>query len=373
MRRKRRRDGDPLQAQYGWVDYGGERIWAVGFTEGGAPYGLTAEQYERAIDADKRERLPRPNWTDAKEALCEIARRAGVALDGSTIGRVRHIGDGLSNAVFAGTIRLQEDHETELVIKLPASDAKSDRDERLRKEAKLLRYLNAQSLTFAVPRPIGEVETGAGLAVVQAWVEGLEVDVRASRFQGGKPWEFVADVAAGIHAINPDPIRDDIPCHRTRLDHAVVLARRLQELDAPEARDAEAWIREHVPPDTPASLLHGDLLGQNLRRPLDDTGRVGVIDWAEACVGDPAYDLAIVTRGHRKPFGATNGLVRLVDSYNRLAASPLTVAEVRVHELILHAGFFRAAISDYGRRSPHAEQERVNWRSLLRRVAQASD
>ena len=75
MRRKRRRDGDPLQAQYGWVDYGGERIWAVGFTEGGAPYGLTAEQYERAIDADKRERLPRPNWTDAKEALCEIARR----------------------------------------------------------------------------------------------------------------------------------------------------------------------------------------------------------------------------------------------------------------------------------------------------------
>ena len=24
----------------GWVDWGGELIWAVGFTEGGAPYGL---------------------------------------------------------------------------------------------------------------------------------------------------------------------------------------------------------------------------------------------------------------------------------------------------------------------------------------------
>jgi aminoglycoside phosphotransferase (APT) family kinase protein len=337
------------------------------------PYGLTAEEYEAAIDADDRERLPRPNWADARDVVCEIARQASVAPNRNTIGRIRQIGDGLSNVVFGGTVRLHEGREIELVIKLPAPHARSDRDERLRVEAALLQHLNAQRLTFAVPRPIGEVETGAGLAVVQEWVEGFPVDLRAQRFRGGKPWDFVAEVAAGIHAINPAPIRNHIPSHFTRLDHAVFRARALQKLEEAEARDSEAWIGDHLPPNTPASLLHGDLLGQNLRRPLDDTGRVGVIDWAEACVGDPAYDLAIVTRGHRRPFAVVGGLSRLVDSYNRLAGSPVTVADVRVHELILHAGFYRAAIHDYGRGSPHAEQQRVIWRSLLRRVVQASE
>lgn len=29
----------------GWVEYGGELIWAVGFTPGGAPFGLSAEEF----------------------------------------------------------------------------------------------------------------------------------------------------------------------------------------------------------------------------------------------------------------------------------------------------------------------------------------
>ena len=34
-----------LLAQLGWVDWGGELIWAVGFTAGGAPFGLRAEEF----------------------------------------------------------------------------------------------------------------------------------------------------------------------------------------------------------------------------------------------------------------------------------------------------------------------------------------
>jgi aminoglycoside phosphotransferase (APT) family kinase protein len=325
------------------------------------------------VQAGERERLSRPNWADAKDVLCEIADRIGVVPNRHAIGRIRHIGDGLSNVVFGGTLRLHDDRETAVVIKLPAPGAEPDRDERLRMEAALLRYLTAQHPAFAVPRPLGEVETGAGLAVVQEWVDGLEVDLRATRFGRGRSWEFVAELAASIHAIDPEPIRSFVPSYRTRLDHVVSFARRIQEIDEPEARDVEAWIREHLPPNTPASLLHGDLLGQNLRRPWDDTGRAGVIDWAEALIGDPAYDLAIVTRGHRKPFGMTNGLARLLEAYNRATGSPLTVADVRVHELILHAGFYKAAARDSGRGSPHAEQQRATWRSLLRRVTQTSE
>lgn len=30
----------------GWVEWGGELIWAVGFTEGGAPYGLRPSEFD---------------------------------------------------------------------------------------------------------------------------------------------------------------------------------------------------------------------------------------------------------------------------------------------------------------------------------------
>jgi len=39
--------GDPL-ADTGWVEWGGELIWAAGFTSGGAPYGLRACEFDPA-------------------------------------------------------------------------------------------------------------------------------------------------------------------------------------------------------------------------------------------------------------------------------------------------------------------------------------
>jgi len=35
-------------ADSGWVDWGGELIWAVGFTSGGAPYGLRVSDFDPA-------------------------------------------------------------------------------------------------------------------------------------------------------------------------------------------------------------------------------------------------------------------------------------------------------------------------------------
>jgi hypothetical protein len=32
----------------GWVEWGGELIWAVGFTSGGAPFGLRASEFDPA-------------------------------------------------------------------------------------------------------------------------------------------------------------------------------------------------------------------------------------------------------------------------------------------------------------------------------------
>ena len=35
-------------AEDGWVEWGGELIWAVGFTSGGAPYGLRVSDFDPA-------------------------------------------------------------------------------------------------------------------------------------------------------------------------------------------------------------------------------------------------------------------------------------------------------------------------------------
>ncbi len=48
------------------------------------------------------------------------------------------------------------------------------------------------------------------------------------------------------------------------------------------------------------------------------------MDWQEGKIGDPAYDLAVVTRGARKPLGVGHGLERLVEFYNELVEQECT-------------------------------------------------
>ena len=84
---------------------------------------------------------------------------------------------------------------------------------------------------------------------------------------------------------------------------------------------AYRWARSHLPPTVPSSFLHGDLLGQNillgLEEPSGPATTSTLIDWEFACRGDPAYDLAIVTQGTRRPFQVNRGLERLLEFYAR--------------------------------------------------------
>jgi aminoglycoside phosphotransferase (APT) family kinase protein len=308
------------------------------------------------------------NWADAKEVLIELLQNAGVPPSRRTIGQIKCVGSGLSNIVFGAEVEYPAGRRQAVVVKLPSDDANDARDQGLRFEAALLGYLCVQPLPFRVPRPLAEIETAIGLGVVQEWVDGIPVDLR--RFPGGKPWELVAQVAAAVHAIDPAPMRDWLPACPTWRDHALGFVSPLEELEEPEAEDTRAWVREHLPAPIASCLLHGDLLGQNLRRRWDPEG-IAVIDWAEARAGDPAFDLAIVTRGARKPFGTPDGLRRLLEAYNALAPAPLSTRQVQLYELILVAGFYVAAVRDFGKGSPHAEQQRRVWQSVLRRASAA--
>jgi hypothetical protein len=133
------------------------------------------------------------------------------------------------------------------------------------------------------------------------------------------------------------------------------------------AREVHAWALEHLPPDEPAVLLHGDLLGQNiLLRPRE---ALGLIDWERAQLGDPAYDLAIVTRGARQPFQIAGGLDRLLESYAG-QATEIKKDNVHLYELCLLARWYRESLT--GPRS-HPSAELLNrLRGHFRRTVSAA-
>ena len=82
-----------------------------------------------------------------------------------------------------------------------------------------------------------------------------------------------------------------------------------------------------------------------------------LLDWECARIGDPAYDLAIVTRGIRKPLGVPDGLHRLVQFYNEVAEHKISPSAVVVHEALLHLNWLAEAAeararNDFGGHGP---------------------
>ena len=233
------------------------------------------------------------------------------------------------------------------------------------REARLLRHLDGLTLPFRVPEPVAEIPLEAGVAVVQHLVAGMPLDRPAVR---DKRCAYTARVASACHALPPDPLEGH--GHPTRRAHA---ERAIEIFDGEHAApftDARAWALDHLPADTPGRLLHGDLLGHNLHLdPFEDS--LGVIDWTEAQQGDPAYDLAIVTRGVKRPFGKADGLASLLRAYNEHAVDVVTKSEVHLHELCLLTKLYQVG-REHGASQPDLDQRLSHVRSVLQRARQQS-
>jgi aminoglycoside phosphotransferase (APT) family kinase protein len=319
------------------------------------------------LEHSRANRRVRVNWADAKEALYVLLEGEDAPINRDSIGSIRHIGEGLSNRVFGTSIKRASGQEEWVVVKLPCMGAGPERDDDLRREAAVLRYLEQQSLTFKVPRPIAELESSTGVAIVQEWIDGMSVNLKGPACFGEASWDLIARVAAAIHDLDPAPLIGRIPTHETRRDHALAFATLVDGIDAIEARETLAWINAHLPTVESPTLVHGDLLGQNLKLPIE-SDVVGVIDWAAARIGDPAYDIAIITRCARKPFGIPDGRERLLDAYNRRVRNPITLFDVHLYELVLAAHWYQDACDTQRAGSGHAANQLAMWRSLLKRA-----
>lgn len=347
-------DGDDVEC------WGGQLIFVAGRTAAGFPYGVSVAEMRRNSEQDARGE----GWARAKRVLRELIEREVGKID--DIGWVKKIGDGLSRDIFAAEVEFVDRRCETYVVALPRADAGPDLDERTSRELRLIARLRTRSFPFRLPEMVGACPDEDHLALVRRFVRGVELELRCGG-QRVKPWAIVGEVAAAIHAVPATDVADIVPGAATRREHAleaIAVLAALAELAPVEMREAHVWAMEHLPPAEPSALLHSDLLGQNILLSVD--GPPHVIDWEYARTGDPAYDLAIVTRGVRRPFQIDRGLDRLLDAYREHGGRDVAADHVHVYELCLVAGWYRDAISGQGAHPPAHEIDRM--RSLLRRL-----
>jgi aminoglycoside phosphotransferase (APT) family kinase protein len=230
------------------------------------------------------------------ETLLEPVGRELATL-GHAVVHLRPLAAGLEFAVFCAVWRGRA-----VVVKTPWSrhisndnDTAQDARDLLRQEAALLRFARS----VGVPAP----------EVAFLHVEG-NVDLLATTFipsDGSSPSaDELAAALATLHAASPPTL----PLVAQPDAFAVVVAERV----ARRARVVEqiANIRLRLPPqseletvlrstDGPPSLLHLDVRRANL---LTVQGRIlGLVDWTNALVGDPALELARITEYASAPAG----------------------------------------------------------------------
>jgi len=350
-----------------WVEYGGEPIWAVDFTPGGVPVGLTAREFRR-LHAELEHRA---GWARAKTLLAWAFEACSSPVADVEVGRVKKVGEGLFRSVYAAHVDLSPDPDNlsgAWAVLLPDPRATTEDCRRWVREVTTLGQLAREQLPFRVPAPLGAFPDEDRPAIIRRFIDGVPVDLRAGRMPSIRPAELVARIAAAIHAIDVTAWQRRPSGGRSRRAHAEELMRVFDDLEGPDAGPAREWAVQHLPDDRAAVLVHGDLLGQNILVFPDEAP--AVIDWEFCRMGDPAFDLAIVTRGVRRPFQMARGLDRLLETYAAAGGDPITRSEVHFHELCLAARWYREAL--HGRGAEPPEQVLAKLRGILRRAGEST-
>lgn len=289
-------------------------------------------------------------WSTARLLEAVISERAGPDAE-VEVGRVRKLGGGAYRRAFIAWVEVEPDpHQLSraYVCLIPHWDAPPSCTESVQMEARLMRALEPLDLSFRVPRLLAEASMEGSVALVETAVDGTPMSNYKGRGEV-RPWEITGHVAAAVHAIADPAVLGCVTGFESRRQHAEDCATMLQGQEEPLLEEIQAWVREHLPPATPSVLLHGDLLGQNiLINTWERDQPPAVIDWSLAEQGDPAYDLAIVTRGVRRPFKKTDGLARLLDAYAEAGGQQLTASEVHLHELCMQAGWYQESLVEEG-------------------------
>ena len=290
--------------------------------------------------------------------------------EGERIDRIRYLARGGTYAAYLVEVLHGPDCDElrQVVARVPRYPLDVEAQRAARQEVRILGQLARERLPFRIPVVMGHEEIDGRLVMVQEACHGMVLpDRREGR---SDPLATLAGIAAAVHAVDvrswPDGVFDEQPSRRA---HVQGLRERAAG-GAPSAFDeALGYVDDHLPEDVPGALLHGDLLPQNVRENPGE--RPAVLDWSLAGCGDPAFDLAVLLRGVRRPFGEPEGRARVLEVYNRAAPEPLTSSAVYVQELLRRMiGYGHLARS--GCSEAHCAQEADIVRGILRRARAAA-
>jgi aminoglycoside phosphotransferase (APT) family kinase protein len=287
------------------------------------------------------------------------------------VSSLQKLGSGLTHTSYV--IRTEPTLSPKLVLRVidgvnrvpPTDEAKF----RLECEAETLRCLERVGFATPVPMFVGTVDDEDLFGIVTTFVPGCSLQ----EFKRPNTLDAIAESAALVH---------HLPCDQ--FTHLSTVPKRsahvlneLEALDAcvfefPEAVDAREWVLNHLPDDACIPcVLHGDLCPQNLHLRLgscDMNETVGIIDWEFARIGDPAHDLAIVSRGTRKVAGQANGLKKLLNKYRDAGGHEFPINDVWVHEVLLAIGFLEQSLLDPENSGAPARTNADFLAGLLRRI-----
>ena len=299
-------------------------------------------------------------------------------------GKISRIGDGLWHDNYRFWIkgsglpatRTEETYILRLLKQCDEWHEGPESLERFKREAETLRVLGKTEFNHPTPQFICFVgdDHSAPIGMIETAVKG----VCLADFKDKMTLNVIARAAAAVHNTPADSFRH-LPSHPDRAGHVEA---RLAEVDDAVydefalAEEVREWIRAQTPTTDHTCLLHGDLLPQNLLYDWHLSDRenapAGIIDWEMAFIGDPAYDLAIVSRGNRKVSGVNEGLTVLVEQYMHAGGKPVSLSDVRAHELLLVLHWLEKSWRQYQKRElrGHGPEYYENQlRSLLRRAA----
>lgn len=138
----------------------------------------------------------------------------------------------------------------------------------------------------------------------------VRADARAAHY------EEMVRVLAALHGVDPGAVGlADFGRPERFIERQIT--RWTQQYRVAETERNEAmerlieWLPQHVPPEQPARLVHGDFRFDNVIFDEREPRVRAVLDWELSTLGDPLADLAYFCVRHRLPSGEWGGLAGL--------------------------------------------------------------
>ena len=277
------------------------------------------------------------------------------------------IGRGVHRAAYLIDFEIKPDpfpRNRKWVLLYPYEESAADLQDRLLNEVKALEELEKAQPPFRFPYLVGHCILNDAVVILEEWVDGVQIDLRAGRCMVGKPWEVAGETAARVHDLST--VGQHVGGFPTRRAHAL---HSLDALDGNEMKlfdEAKEWCLKNLPPDESSTLLHGDLSGQNIMVNLEGKAAPALIDWTFTTYGDPAHELAIITQAKRRPFEVDYGHEKLLEAYEDAGGIEVRLNEIFLYEICLLGRRYKAAKSKKGRIESPQEPLRLLHHLMVR-------